>query len=341
MNIVADIIEFFLKNRVVKHLTFWVAFFIGSLIYGLGLGEMPLVSIYLEIIYLPIQILATYVFMYLQLPLLYKKRYWLFAFSFIVVTYFFSSLAHINYDFGFGTRLSGWHKPHSLIELLTDAEFFFRFFVDVYVVVLMATAIKLVVEYFESRRTIEHLEADKMKSEYVLLQSKMQPEFLLQTLKLIEHKSTEDIDIVPQHIADLSDILDHTLYGSRSEKISVALAIEKLKTYLRLNAAGSDRLNRVVMINNCSSDHQIAPLCLMKMTEAIVSRFKETIEMFEFVLSDTTDHLIVKYVVKPEVENTGCHIVTKSVTEVLDLIYPEQYDIIEEDENVLSIRLSL
>jgi len=341
MNRVDTIIDFFLKNRVLKHVVFWLVFFSGSMIYGLGLGEPPMVSFILELIYLPVQILATYVFLYWQLPFLYKKKYWLFGILFIALAYAFATIAHVNYDYGFGTRLISWHKPHSWGELLTHAEFFFRFFVDIYIVVLMATAIKLVVEYFESKRTIEDLQGAKMKSEYILIQSQLQPEFLLRSLKYIERQSIVDINTVPPHIADLSDILDHTLYGSRKETISLSLAVEKLKTYLDLNAAGNERLNNVRLLNTCDVNHHIVPLCLMKISEAVISRFKVTIDQLELILNDGPDHVTVKYFVKSVIEDGLCHIVTKSVTDVLDLMYPDRYSIIEEETNILTIRISL
>ena len=269
---VDDIISNILKRRVFAHVLFWTLFLLFSIIYALGFGQPIMISLILKSILLPFQILATYIFIYFQLPLIYKKQYFLFAVSFLLIAYAIITLIHINNDFGPGLLLKSWHEPHTLIHIIKAKSMFFNYAVDIYVLVFGVTAVKLVKDQFSARSQIQKIEAQNSRSEYNYLQSKVQPEFLLRSLKLIENKSINFDKDTPEVIANLSDVLDFSLYKSKSDHVSISEELEQFNTYLKIYVEGSEKIKE---LDNKNSDlkqpARIVPLTLVNVIKSLLN----------------------------------------------------------------------
>ena len=271
-----NIIDYILTHRVVAHVLYWLALFFGALVYGQGMGEMWVVSVIFELIHLPFQIVATYVFIYWQLPLLYKKKYWVFGLLFLFIAYIFVGFIHINNDYGIGTMLSSWHKPHNLIEILTLPTFYLRYFVDLYVVVFITTIVKLIKDHFESRSLLEHLKTEKTKSEYVLLQRQVQPQFLLRSVGMIRDLSVSSPEKVPDLISSLADLLSYNLYQSKDKRVSIDHAFEKMKTYAVLYANGVGNLSKVdTQIAVTTPETMLPPSIFIHIAEAVLDQYHQ------------------------------------------------------------------
>jgi len=275
MSSINKIFEFVFGNRVLLHILYWLGIIVFGCVYSLGYSRPIIVTLILLSITLPFTIMAAYLFIYWQFPLIQKRRYFIFSLSFIVSTYFFSTLAHINYDFGVGTKLISWHKPHELYDILINGEFIFSFMVDIYSIVFITMGIKLFKDQHESRNYILNLETEAANAESKLLVSKLQPDFLLNALQLIKNQSAEHRIETPKTIESLSEILDYTLYQSNKESVMAAVELEQLSRYLRLCADSSAQIEIADFVTHLiDPSFRIRPLTFVRIVETILQHQK-------------------------------------------------------------------
>ena len=271
MNSINKLFEIVLENRVLAHVLYWCGIIVFNCVYSLGYNRPVLVTLILLSITLPFTIIAAYVFMYWQFPLIQKRKYLLFGLSFMGISYLFSTLAHINYDFGMGTKLISWHKPHDLFQILVEGEFVFSFLVDIYPIVFITMGIKLFKDQYESRSYILKLETEAAFAESKLLISRLQPEFLLNSILLIKKQSVNQQEKTPQTIENLSEILDYTLYKSDQESVSASVELTQLRRYLKLSSDITGHIEFLDFdIQQLDPLFKIRPLTFVRIAEIIL-----------------------------------------------------------------------
>lgn len=273
-NNLSHIIDWVLDRRILTHILFWISTILVSLLYGMGINQPIMVSLILKGIVLPIQIIASYVFIYKQLPLLYNKQYWRFSISFLLLSYLYQLLVHINNDFGLGTRLISYHKPHDLYSIFTNLDYFILLSIDVYLIVFVVSAIKIIKDNLQSQSERAILETEKAKTEFSLLQSKIQPEYLLNALQLIEEESMQKSDNSPLLIEKLADVLDYSLYQSRKEAVPIQQEIKTLENYVQVYAE-SKKIDLILDISSNIKNRaaQIVPLTTIKICELLLQHW--------------------------------------------------------------------
>ena len=265
----SKILDQILNNRPVSHILYWIATVVISISYGIGYGEPIELAIILEKIALPIQIIATYIFIYIQLPLLYRKKYWVFFISFLIFSYIFHILMHVSNDLWFGKDVISYHTNHTFEQILQSGEYYLTYSVDIYLVVFITAGIKLIKDNLENKKKFEILEAEKAKKEYQYLQSRIQPEFLLNTLQLIENQSTTNNTLAAESIADLSEVLDYSLYKSDKSEISVSAEFRQMKLLAKLLVFNLETIENIhTTESNLLDTIKVKPMSLTKIIES-------------------------------------------------------------------------
>lgn len=278
-----------LNNRPASHILYWIATVIISIIYGLGYGEPLALAIIFEKIALPTQLLATYLFIYIQLPLLYRKKYFIFFLSFLLSSYLFHILMHVSNDLWFGAEVISYHSNHNLEEILKSGEYYLTYSVDIYLVVFITAGIKLIKDNLQNKKKFEILEAEKAKKEYQYLQSRIQPQFLLNTLQLIENQSMSNNNLAAQSIADLSEVLDYSLYKSEKSEIALDEECRQLKLFSKLYSAHSKTIFKIQSNqSNLSIEIMIKPMRLIKLLESTLNYIEELNNSTKSVILETT-----------------------------------------------------
>lgn len=228
------IINYIKQRRTLAHLLYWIGVILYIIVYSFGYNQPVGISFYIILVFLPVQILASYTFLYYQIPLLFKKKYLSFFFTFLPLAYLFYLIVHFNYDFGVGTRLISWHKPHTVSEIFTSLEDFFRLSIDIYIVVFVTAIIKFVKDYWASKSRMELLHAEVAQVQYNSLVAKIEPQLVLDTLDLIIDSSEKESKNTPEIIASMSEVLDGVLYKSRTGIHSIKKEVDHLEQYLNL-----------------------------------------------------------------------------------------------------------
>ena len=278
-----------LANRPLAHILYWLAIFMISIIYGLGYGEPLELAITLKKINFPAQVMATYLFIYVQLPLLYRKRYWMFTFSLLASTYIFHIVMHLCNDLWFGKHIISYHSNHTFIEILSSGKYYLTYVVDIYMVVFVTAGIKLIKDNLENMKELESLEAEKAKKEYQYLQARMHPEFLLNTLGLIEQESLKNNDNAAKSIANLSEVLDYSLYKTRLHNISLIEECRQMKIFAQLFVSGSKTITSIQLTeSSLSLQAKIKPMTLVNTIDSVLNYIEKVCSTTKSLTLETT-----------------------------------------------------
>jgi LytS/YehU family sensor histidine kinase len=101
-------------------------------------------------------------------------------------------------------------------------------------VVLLASAIKLVKQWFESQQLKADLEIQNRKSELALLRSQVNPHFLFNTLNNIDALIRKDPDKASDSVMKLSGIMRYFIYEANTDKVPLQKEIDYLESFIEL-----------------------------------------------------------------------------------------------------------
>lgn len=281
--------------------------------------------------FLPGQILASYLLIYVQIPvLLYRKRIVLFILSFIFGIYLFPVLAHLAEDYLIAPILSlspEFHPQHSVLEILSDP-FLANYQIIAFLIPFITAAIKLVKQHLEELHEVNILEREKAVAELRALQAKIHPHFLFKTLDYLYTLSIQQSDMAPEIVIKLSDMLDYTLYQAQDQKVFLQKEIQLLDHYLDLQVAQyGDRFLYQFRQDLGVESLEIKPLLLLAMLESVLARWipseKQATSMDLFLATDP--HRIQFRISVGTEEKVDWVNATDSLRKQLALTYPDHH----------------
>lgn len=138
---------------------------------------------------------------------------------------------------------------------------------NIYLVVVLFTTIKLVKYWFIDQKQKAELESKNKISEMALLRSQLNPHFLFNTLNNIDALIMKDQQKASDAIIKLSDILRSVIYES-DEKVSIHKEIDYLNSFIDLQRLRLKDPNFVSfeIKGNCMKQ-KIAPMLLIPFVE--------------------------------------------------------------------------
>ena len=259
-----------LKSRIASHASFWILMVIllayhGSL-FGGGFQE-NLISM---CVLLPVQMVAAYLLIYVQIPRWLFKRYWiLFTFSFINIAYLLAVLARLSIIY-ISEPLTGYEGiDESLWEVLTDPGYLIKVYMTtVYFPAFIFLFIKMTKERFAQENQLIRLGKEKSTTELNFLKAQMNPHFLFNTLNNIYALSKSKSEQTSDMILKLSDLLDYTIYECKEDRVPVIKEWELIENYADLQAIRqNDQLMISIDQHIDNEETQIAPLILISLVE--------------------------------------------------------------------------
>lgn len=344
------IIDFFLYNRVVYHVLFWViALVLYTLIDGLNTGFYRNAFIkYLAL--LPTQILAAYTLAYYLTPFfLARGKYFYFGLGFLFSIYIFSALGRWSMIYLAEPWIRTDFQQESLLEILSDPLYLVSvYFPSIYLIVFIFYALKNVKARFEERHQMAVLQKEKTSSELQLLKTQIHPHFLFNTLNNLYALSIEQSPKVPDAILKLSDMLDYVLYQCANPLVLLEKEIALIENYIALERLRyGEKLDFELESQITDQNYKVAPLLLLSIVENI---FKHGVRgnkapVVRLFLKVENQKLHFKaYNNKPSqpLQVAAGGIGTSNVKKQLDLLYPQQHDLkIEDLPESYSITLKL
>jgi two-component system, LytTR family, sensor kinase len=221
--------------RILSHILFWL-FILGffTFIFGIRKGEGYLKLVQLLIGTLPVDILFTYFILYFLIPRFLLQRRYIHFFLLLFTT--FSIVVIIEWTINFYVMYpwvySDWEKWKSSMHYLSGEAF--GLYLSIGFVVLLASAIKLVKQWYESQQSKAELEIQNRKSELALLRSQVNPHFLFNTLNNIDALIRKDPEKASDSVMKLSEIMRYFIYEANTDKVPLQKEVDYLESFIEL-----------------------------------------------------------------------------------------------------------
>jgi len=335
---------FFLKYKL-QHLFFWMLLF--GLWYYFRYQDYSSQALAFKITLLKVADLAlmVYVTNYLLIPrFLYRKKYILFGFTFIVLV-FGSSLGKM--------WLEGQILQRPELFTIFNRYFKVRFYDNViphFLLVTTGAAFKLLVDYARAQRRLGEMAKEKAEAELIFLKSQINPHFLFNSLNSVYFLIDKENPGARQALHKFSDMLRYQLYECNGDKIPIEKEISYLQDYVDLQKLRREAYDDVQF--TCSEnvkDFLIEPLLLMPFVENSfkhLSHFsngrknlvkinaEKLNEEFRFSVVNTIEYTATK-------ERVG-GIGLKNVKRRLELLYTGKHDLqIKENGDLFQVDLRI
>ena len=299
---------------------------------------------------LPIDILYTYILIYILIPfLLLKRRYTWFIITFILSFTFVVILEWtINYFILYPSIYADYYKWKDSITYFSGSGL--MIYISLGFVILLASAIKLSRYWLQSQQDKANLEIQNRKSELALLRSQVNPHFLFNTLNNIDSLIYKDQDKASDTIVKLSEIMRYFIYETDSDKVPLEKEIDYLHSFIELQRIRHKDPGFIrFQVSGSPTGKLIAPMLFIPFVE---NAFKHGIKGKK-TPAITVDLLIQPTMMRFEVVNfidsrsdqvkdAGKGIGLANVKRRLDMIYPQKYTLsIEQTEEQYNVLLEI
>ena len=219
----------------------------------------------------------------------------------------------------------------------------FMTFVGMFGASASSSLLKIATEWLRDQRNVQVLETQTMQSELNFLKSQINPHFLFNTLNNLYALTLKKSDKAPEIVVKLSEMMRYMLYECNEPRVPLEKEVNYLKNYLDLEKLRQGEDARIsFQIHGEIANQEIAPLLFIPFLE---NSFKHGLtntihEGYVNILLDVEDDK-VRFEIensKPETLPTETHTKKKSggiglvnVRRRLNLLYPEQYELILKD----------
>lgn len=340
------------ESNLLFHLVFWTALFMLYLAKGELENSHPFrYSFAFKAGILIPQICASYfLVLYLIPKFIFKKKYILSIFIFILSAYVFSVLTRFIVIYIIEPMVrEGSFYQESYLQILTEWKvLILRYFPSVYIVVIIFIATHYFVKFTKLQQLNTLKEKEKTAHELKMLKAQLNPHFLFNTLNNIYVLSLDNSPIASESISKLSEILDYVLYRCNHKYVSLFAEIQFLENFIALEKLRYDERLTVRLKNSITEDINIAPLILLSLVENafkhgagedsgtpfINIHLKKTDTLFIFEIENSIPTFI-------QDANQG-NIGLTNIKKQLDLIYIDSYNlVIKQQENQFNVRLEI
>lgn len=235
------------KKTVVSVLSLMALFLIAMLIDSkMSLPDNPITFILLLGFWLR--------FVYMLVPIFFKKYWRLIAFIYGTLLLFFLYLR----------LFTGGLEAY--LQIKEDFPFYI-FFIPIPLLFMLWI--------FEQWKWLQKLKSDKSEAELSLLRSQINPHFFFNTLNNLYALSIKKSDEAPDVILKLSDMMRYTIYEGEKKKVKIQDEIEYLNNYIELHKIRYKKLVDINFKYDIDTNLTVAPLLFIILLE---NAFKHGVE---------------------------------------------------------------
>ncbi len=224
--------------------------------------------------------------------------------------------------------------------------------VGVFVVVFLASIIKLLKHSYDTEKITGELAKEKLEAELRFLKSQVHPHFLFNTLNNLYALTLKKSDDAPEVVLKLSELLDFMLYQCEEDLIPIEKEIELIENYITLEKLRyGERLKFSFEKEISEGEMKIAPLLLLPFVENAFKHGPGKVpDQCEIEIILKCERGILRFSVSNDClrkkesirkgENGSLGL--KNIRQRLDLIYREEYELdISEIDGKFSVNLML
>lgn len=329
--------------RVLKHILFWLSILIFFTLFGYIDDNSSFWNVLLvNAIYLPQDIIFTYIILYLLIPfLLLKRRYLLFTVCVLGIVGL-NIIISLFIDEYIILRIRESLLEDKLISRIYSSLLVFSF------ISILAISLKLLGINNSIQLKKEVAETRYHKAELALLRSQVNPHFLFNVFNNIDELIYNDKEKASQALSYLSESLRYVLQDSTRDFVPIESEIDFIQSYLKVASISFSDPDFIKFnfLNDCEG-REIAPLILIPFVENAVKHCKRSAPVPGIAIEIKCDHDNIEL---------GCRNYCKDNDTVkkhegfglsnarkrLDLIYPDKYtlDISKKDsEFIMRLRI--
>jgi len=266
--------QFNFRYRILSHIIFWVFIYCLFLFPTLLSGRYSNETFLLNLLYLPSDILSTYIVIYFLIPhFLFQKKYIHFILSYLVFIVAFSLLISLPYEY-FGLNRILDENRWSSFEEYVKLTFLWTIVVQ-FMITGLASTIKVAKNWLWVIQEKQKIEKDKIEielklreSELKFLKAQIHPHFLFNTLNNLYGLTLEKSDLASEVVVKLSEMLDYMLYECNENLVPLEKEIKLLENYIALEKIRHDEsLDIAFTIDGRLKNLKIAPLILLPYVE--------------------------------------------------------------------------
>lgn len=263
-----------IKYRILTHIVFWIFIYCLFLFPTLLSGRYSNETFLLNLLYLPSDILSTYIVIYFLIPhFLFQKKYIHFILSYFVFIVAFSLLISLPYEY-FGVNRVLDENRWSSFEEYVKLTFLWTIVVQ-FMITGLASTIKIAKNWLWVIQEKQRIEKDKIEielklreSELKFLKAQIHPHFLFNTLNNLYGLTLEKSDLASEVVVKLSEMLDYMLYECNENLVPLEKEIKLLENYIALEKIRHDEsLDIALTIDGQLKNLKIAPLILLPFIE--------------------------------------------------------------------------
>ncbi len=318
---------FFIKYKL-HHVFFWML--VAGIWFFLRADDYSTTEIAFRVTLIKVTELALMIYItnFWLIPfLLYKKRYFLFALTFIAMV-FGSSILKMNI---LGRMLNNPALIHWAENIKTSL---YDNIIPHFFLVIAGMAVKLMFDYGKLQQHMAETAKEKAEAELNFLKSQINPHFVFNSLNSVYFLISKENSGARNALHKFSEMLRYQLYEMNGEKIPVEKEIRYLQDYMDLQQLRKDEHYTVQF--NCAPEVKhffIEPLLLVPFVENAFKHISHHTDLvntvsvdmqyqnniFSFRIENTTDTGPVK-------EQPG-GIGLGNVKRRLELLYPRRYEL--------------
>jgi len=284
---------------------------------------------------LPVYLIATYYLVFYLVPYLLIPHHYLRALIHAIYLVLGTTLLYVAINIalvfmpGPEWTSPGPPQPHSL-----DV---FTHMVGVYAVAFFAAALRLWSMRQAAERQAMELNHKRLEAELQGLKNQLHPHFLFNTLNSLYALALKKSPETPDLILKLSQLLDYTLYQTRSSTVPLAAEIEVLEHYMDLERTRFDqRLDLEYHFEPVDDMLAVAPLLLLPLVENAFKHGAARVTENAWIRIElTTDGDRLRFQVanaipnheSNEVESPVHGIGLTNLRQRLEMLYPDRYQL--------------
>ena len=203
---------------------------------------------------------------------------------------------------------------------------------------------------YEQKNKIQQLEKQHLESRIGLLQSKLNPHFLFNTLNNIDSLIYTNQDKASEALVQLSDILSYAIYDSNNEFVWLSDEIIQIHKFIQLHKLRFQNpsiIKETIFVSPLGT-LKIAPMLFIPFIENAFKHYssEDNNEIVEIALSVTGNKIsfscLNSYSKNDKNKDNTSGIGLKTSIERLDLLYKNKYKLdICEEKNLYKVNLEI
>ena len=330
------------KYRILNHILFWIfIYFFYSIPLVISYGIKS--NIFINLIYIPLDIITVYVVIEFLIPrFLLKKRNLLIFFLGSAVIIGFNFLGSIFIRYNIQPALGFWTMRRSFIDDL------FSSLLTNFMIVGLASALKLFSYSYNIQINQSELERRSIQSELGALRSQINPHFLFNVLNNIDSLIFEDKEKASNAIFLLSKIMRYMLKESNEEKAMLDKELDYINDYLELARLSFSDPNFLVFRSSGEiNGKQIPPLLFIPVIENTIKHCNKKVKSPGIQIDFTVDNNFIELKTVNAIKrndfklpDSGSGNGLKNVEKRLELVFGKNY-VFEINRNLDKFELYL